>query len=197
MTHLNLKELRDICKKYLQQVLGDEKGKIVRLNYPTADHETGQKSGQPFDARQDICYYTVLPADGASNRQLDTRYEDIDGNQAKQIHSYTRVIGLSLTFYGPNAYDNAFQVRMELLATSRDNLLARNGLHIIPDIAEPLLNWELYQNHWLERVDLQVQFYNRVTDEDRHTVGYIKSVPVIVVGGAEERTIEIKEGEEI
>lgn len=68
---------------------------------------------------------------------------------AKQIHSYTRVILLQLTFYGPNAYDNAHLVRMELVSGSRENLLAKNGLHIIPDIAEPNLSWELYQNKWL------------------------------------------------
>ena len=84
---------------------------------------------------------------------------------------------------------------MELISGGRDNLLAKRGLHIVPDIAEPNLTWELYQNRWLMRSDLAAQFNNRVTDEGRNTVGYIQAVPITVIGTAEERVIEIKEGE--
>lgn len=188
MAHLSLKELQSIFGNYLRQILDDEAGNLVRRSYPT--------EGQPFqELPETVCYYTVLPADYGINRQIDTQYEDLDGNQARVVHSYTRVLSLQLTFYGPEAYEKAFLARLELLSGSRDNLLARNGLHLVPDIAEPVLTWELYQNHWLERADVVAQFHNRVNDEGRHTVGYIQSAPIGVIGGAEERMIEIKEGE--
>lgn len=193
MAQLSLKELQDMFKAYLQDLLGKDG---VRQTYPQADATTGRGNSQPFqNPAEDICYYTVLPADNAINRQMDTRYEALGENAAKQIHSYTRVFLLQLTFYGPNAYDNACKVRMELISGGRDNLLAKRGLHIVPDIAEPNLTWELYQNRWLMRSDLAAQFNNRVTDEGRNTVGYIQAVPITVIGTAEERVIEIKEGE--
>lgn len=195
MAQLSLQELQAIFKTYLQDLLGKA---CVRQIYPQADAATGRANSQPFqNPLEDVCYYMVLPADNPINRQMDTRYEALNEKGAKQIHSYTRVILLQLTFYGPNAYDNAHLVRMELVSGSRENLLAKNGLHIIPDIAEPNLSWELYQNKWLMRADLAAQFNNRVSDEGRHTAGYIQAAPIIVVGGAEDRVIESKEGETI
>ncbi len=195
MAQLSLAGLQDIFKAYLQDLLGKE---CVRQTYPQADSATGRANSQPFqNPTEDVCYYLVLPADNPINRQMDTRYEALSEKTANRIHSYTRVILLQLTFYGPNAYDNACMVRMELIGGGRENLLAKNGLHIVPDIAEPNLIWELYQNKWLMRSDLTAQFNNRVTDEGRHTVGYIQAVPITVVGGAEERVIEIEEGEEV
>lgn len=188
MAYLKLEELQNMIKNYLQQVLEDKTGDMVRMAYSAAV--------QPFQAiDRNVCYLTIQPADHNINRQIDTRYEDMDGCQAREINSYTRVIGVSLVFYGPDAYDNAILVRMELLSGSRDNLLAKNGLHIVPDVSEPLLTRELYQNHWIMRADLTVQFNNRVVNEKKTAVNYIQSASITVIGDADERTIKIEEGD--
>ena len=66
MAQLSLKELQDMFKAYLQDLLGKDG---VRQTYPQADATTGRGNSQPFqNPAEDICYYTVLPADNAINR---------------------------------------------------------------------------------------------------------------------------------
>lgn len=186
MAYQSLYELKEIVKDYLQEVMNDTKGDMVRESY--------QPNSQPFqNAKQDVCYFTVLPADDAINRQMDIRYDAFHEEEAKKVCSYTRVIALMLSFYGPNAYENAVNLRMEVVSGSRDNLLAVNGLHLILDIAEPLLTYELYQNQWIPRVDLSMKFNNRVTD-DSQTVAYIKSASIQVVEEKQERILNTKGG---
>lgn len=190
MSSISLTELQDLFAEQLSILLDCQENDLVRLDYQedsTPFHETGR----------DICYYHLQTAAEAISQQIDTRYTPLDEDRARQVQSYTRVLMLTLSFYGPNAYDRAMLLRMDLLNPLCNRELKQKGLFVVPDIAEPYPFWEQYNNKWIQRTDLQVRYNNRVTDEGRHTVGYIKSVPVVVVGGAEERTIEIKEGEEI
>lgn len=186
MAYQSLYELKEIVKDYLQAVMNDTKGDMVRESY--------QPNSQPFqNVKQDVCYFTVLPADDGINRQMDIRYDAFCEDEAKKVRSYTRVIALTLSFYGPNAYENAMKVRMDAVGGSRDNLLAVNGLHLIPDIAEPLLAYELYQNQWMPRVDLLMKFNNRVTD-DSQTVAYIQAASIQITGEEQEKILNIEGG---
>lgn len=189
---LTLKELQDIYWRQLMILLGhdpDSKKQQdqVRLAY--------QEDSQPFhDYRRNVCYFSVQAADDPINRQIDTTYSPIDDTKTQQINSYNRVITLDIILYGPDAYDQAVLLRMDLLEPTQNWDLAAKGLHIIPDIAEPQQVWESYNNKWWPRVDMQVRYNNLVTDE-RHTVNYLSSADIAVVSEQTERVIEVKEGE--
>lgn len=189
---LTLKELQDIYWRQLMILLGhdpDSKKQQdqVRLAY--------QEDSQPFhDYYCNVCYFYVQAADDPINRQIDTTYSPIDDTKTQQISSYNRVITLDIILYGPDAYDQAVLLRMDLLEPTQNWDLAAKGLHIIPDIAEPQQVWEPYNNKWWPRVDMQVRYNNLVTDE-RHTVNYLSSADITVVSEQTERTIEVKEGE--
>ena len=192
MSRLTLKELQDIYWRQLMILLGcnpDDKKQqdLVRLAY--------QDNSQPFhDYHRNICYFYVQAADDPINRQIDTQYNPIDDTKTGQINSYNRVITLDIILYGPDAYDRAVLLRMDLLEPTLNWDLAAKGLHIIPDIAEPQQIWEPYNNKYWPRVDMQVRYNNLVTDE-RHTVNYLSSADINVVSEQTERTIEVKEGE--
>ena len=192
MSRLTLKELQDIYWRQLMILLGcnpDDKKQqdLVRLAY--------QDNSQPFhDYHRNICYFYVQAADDPINRQIDTQYNPIDDTKTGQINSYNRVITLDIILYGPDAYDRAVLLRMDLLEPTLNWDLAAKGLHIIPDIAEPQQIWEPYNNTYWPRVDMQVRYNNLVTDE-RHTVNYLSSADINVVSEQTERLIEVKEGE--
>lgn len=189
---LTLKELQDIYFRQLMILLGhdpDSKKQQdqVRLAY--------QEDSQPFhDYKRNVCYFYVQAADDPINRQIDTTYSPIDDTKTQQINSYNRVITLDIILYGPDAYDQAVLLRMDLLEPTLNWDLAAKGLYVIPDIAEPQQMWEPYNNKWWPRVDMQMRYNNLVTDE-RHTVNYLSSADIAVVSEQQERTIEVKEGE--
>lgn len=189
---LTLKELQDIYWRQLMILLGHDpdikkQQDQVRLAY--------QEDSQPFhDYKRNVCYFYVQAADDPINRQIDTIYNPIDDTKTQQVSSYNRVITLDIILYGPDAYDQAVLLRMDLLEPTQNWDLAAKGLYIIPDIAEPQQMWEPYNNKWWPRVDMQVRYNNLVTDE-RHTVNYLSSADIAVVSEQTERTIEVKEGE--
>lgn len=192
MSRLTLKELQAIYWRQLMLLLGcnpDDKKQqdLVRLSY--------QNENQPFhDYHRNICYYYVQAADDPINRQIDTAYSPIDDTKTQQISSYNRVITLDIILYGPDAYDRAVLLRMDLLDPTQNWDLAAKGLHVIPDISEPQQMWEPYNNKYWPRVDMQVRYNNLVTDE-RHEVHYLTAADITVVSGQQERAIEVKEGE--
>lgn len=192
MSRLTLKELQKIYWRQLMILLGhnpedDRQQDLVRLSY--------QDESQPFhDYCRNICYFYVQAADDPINRQIDTQYNPIDETKTQQVSSYNRVITLDVILYGPDAYDQAVLLRMDLVEPTLNWDLAAKGLYIIPDIAEPQQMWEPYNNKWWPRVDMQVRYNNLVTDE-RHTVNYLSSADIAVVSEQQERLIEVKEGE--
>lgn len=194
MSRLTLKELQAIYWRQLMLLLGcntDDKKQqdLVRLAY--------QEDSQPFhDYHRNICYYYVQAADDPINRQSDTRYNPIDDTKTQQINSYNRVITLDIILYGPDAYDRAVLLRMDLLESTLNWDLAAKGLYIIPDIAEPQQMWEPYNNKYWPRVDMQVRYNNLVTDE-RHEVYYLTAADITVVSEQQGRAVNIdtKEGE--
>ena len=189
---LTLKELQDIYWRQLMILLrhdpdSKKQQDQVRLAY--------QEDSQPFhDYRRNVCYFYVQAADDPINRQIDTTYSPIDDTKTQQINSYNRVITVDIILYGPDAYDQAVLLRMDLLEPTLNWDLAAKGLSITPDMAEPQQMWEPYNNKWWPRVDMQVRYNNLVTDE-RHTVNYLSSADITVVSEQQERTIEVKEGE--
>lgn len=192
MAALSFKALEDIFQSHLVGLLGYDPGNkatkdLVRYNY--------QDDSQPFHSfGKNVCYFYLQPVDDGINRQINTHYLPLDDTKAQQINSYTRVLELVINFYGPEAYDKAILLRMDLMEPTRNYALAQQGLYVIPDLAEPFLSWEKYNNLWWSRTDLSVRYNNVVTDE-RHTVGYLTSADITVVSEQTERLIEVKEGE--
>lgn len=188
-----LSELEEILRRHTAELMGLDPDDMANPETPRASY---QAQGAPSVLYgQNACYVYLLPGDNPINRQIDTRYEDIDGESAKRISSYTRVLYAYYTFYGPDAYENAMYLRMNLMEPDKNRTLAQNGLYVVPDIREPMYTPEYFGGQWWPRTTLAVSYNNRVTDERRDAIGYIKAAPIVVVGGAEERTIEVKEGE--
>lgn len=192
MAALSFKALEELFEKHLIQLLGyldkEQSQGPVRYFY--------QEDSQPFHSYgKDMCYFYIQPVDDPINRQLNTYYAPLDETHARQINSYTRVLELVINFYGPGAYDKAVLLRMDLLEPGKNYALAKQGLFVIPDIAEPFLSWESYNNRWWPRTDLSIRYNNTVTDE-RHKVGYLSGAEIVVVSEEMERLIEVKDNKE-
>lgn len=160
----------------------------------TADHirENYPADSSPF-ARKDenTLYYYVMPADDLINRQTDTGYSTGSGGNLKQTASYNRVLQMYITVYGPDAYDILTNLRLKLLTgAAGQSPLRTAGLYIIPDIAEPPLLWEIYQNQWFERSDLQFKCNQLATLETN--VPSVEVADIVLLSEQTERPIDIE-----
>jgi hypothetical protein len=177
---MTLAEIRLLMQLHLTELLGVQAAK-VRPAY-----ETSAVGREVYD---DVCYFYVLPADNPINRQIDKTYQD-EGGTARVVNRYTRVIELSLTFYGPSGYDKAVLLRMDLLEPDLNERLFAAGLRVVTDIAEPFCLWENYREQWIMRTDMSVRFNQAVTDA-RHEAEYLQGARVLVETENDERTVDI------
>lgn len=160
----------------------------------TADHirENYPADSSPFAAKdENTLYYYVMPADDPINRQTDTVYRAGSGVNLKQTASYNRVMQMYITVYGPDAYDILTALRLKLLAgASGQSPLRTAGLYIIPDIAEPPLLWEIYQNQWFQRSDLQFKCNQLATLETG--IPYVEVADIVLMTEQQTRDIDLE-----
>ncbi len=160
----------------------------------TADHirENYPADSSPFAKKdENTLYYYVTPADDPINRQTDTDYSTGSGVNLKQTASYNRVLEMYITVYGPDAYDILTALRLKLLAgAAGQSPLRTAGLYIIPDIAEPPLLWEIYQNQWFQRSDLQFMCNQLATLEA--TIPTVEVADIVLKTEQTERNIDIE-----
>lgn len=156
----------------------------IRENYPA--------DSSPFAAKdENTLYYYVMPADDPINRQTDTGSSTGSGDNLKQTASYNRVMQMYITVYGPDAYDILTNLRLKLLAgAGGQSPLRTAGLYIIPDIAEPPLLWEIYQNQWFQRSDLQFKCNQLATLETE--IPSVKVADIVLMSEQTERHIDIE-----
>jgi hypothetical protein len=93
------------------------------------------------------------------------------------IDVHTRTWDAIITIYGPNSLDNARAVLAGLEDVSYiDSFLAGYNLYVNPDIEQPRRVPENFQGEWWERMDILIEFNEKVTES--FTVGTVGTVVV-------------------
>jgi hypothetical protein len=92
---------------------------------------------------------------------------------------FTRGWKVSWTFYGPDGLDNARAIRSALITIPFVYYyLSGYNLYVIPSIKEPSRGPQEFQGRWWERIDLEANFYEQITET--FEVGLVESVPVSI-----------------
>lgn len=154
---MTLKEIRELFRQQIVRLTGLD-GKHVRFFY-------SEDSAPKFSKGENVIYYSLVPVESAVSQCVDAKYEAVDDDKAKQVLTYNRVLQLNITAYGDLAAEYTRLLRMEFLNKSRNKLLRESHIHPVTEIAEPSLVWENYNNNWIERSDLTIQ-YNALTTND-------------------------------
>ena len=156
----------------------------IRENYPGDSSPFAKKS-------ENTLYYYVTPTDEPINRQIDTVRTAGSSNNLRQTVSYNRVLQIYLTVYGPDSYDILTNLRLKLLQkASGQNPIRAAGLYLVPDVAEPNLLWEIYQNQWYQRSDLQFRCNQLATLET--TIPSVEVADIVIMTEQTERNIDSK-----
>jgi hypothetical protein len=152
--------------------------------------------GQPFNnITDDVTYIRAEPIDTDYSRLRDNQLvKDISigwgldewgssryGSPIDMVGKdvFTRSWKTIWIFYGPNSLNNAKAVQSALIKVPFiDGLLAEKNLYINPSIHEPERVPENFQGQWWERVDLEVELNEQVTEI--LSVGSVKSVEIQV-----------------
>jgi hypothetical protein len=132
--------------------------------------------GPPID--QDTVTISAVTLDTDYSRMHDiVSSESMDGTQSIQTDVYTRAWKINWTFYGPSSVDHARAIRSALVTIQFvTDFLSTSNLYVNPDIEVPKRFPENFQGRWWERVDLEVQFNEQITET--FTVGTVQSVEV-------------------
>ena len=170
---LQLKEIEDIFWMCTMKNLNldpekAENQKRIRIGYPT--------EGAPAWQRTDnVGFILVTPVDDPISQQVEISYVQASETTADHISSYTRVIQVSWTFYGPSSFDDADKVRAGLYRSP----LLFSPLHLIPAVPSPYRLPELFGGQWWERTTFLARFNEHVVRSS--TVNYIDTVGIEVI----------------
>jgi hypothetical protein len=148
----------------------------VRISWPI--------DGAPaWEITDNITFIKVLFDDDEYNRIRDVEYIDIvgDTNNVTQSTSYTKVLRIMWSFFGPDAEDRAQTIRDQLFYQDIHDVLAINDIYMITDVVEPIRAPELYETRWWERVDMFVRFNELITRNI--TVPVINEVNIYTTSG--------------
>lgn len=131
---------------------------FVRLDWPTG--------GQPgWKITEDVCFLRNVVVDDPYNRIRDKVSTVNDGITNTETWTYTRTWRTSFTVVGPNSLDNARLIKSALFLEFSLDSLALSNLFIVPDIADPIRSPELLNGQWWERAELEVRFYEGITEK--------------------------------
>lgn len=138
-----------------------------------------QIEGQPGPPiGEDTVTVRCVPWDTDYGRMRDVTGTVLD-TTITQTDVFTRGWKTIWTFYGPGSLDKARAVRSGLITIDFvANYLAGINLYVIPSIKEPERVPDNFQARWWERVDMEVKFYEQITET--FTVGTVGSVEVKV-----------------
>lgn len=166
-TALTLEAINTILVTLTQGMLGqtpDPESSLVRVQWPT--------EGAPFqDINDDICYLRCVPVDSPYDRIRDRVNVPNNDETLEEIWTYTRAWKIQWCMYGPNSLDNARAIRSALYQDYFTQLLADSQLFPVSDFPETMRVPELMNAQWFERVDLEVEFYEFITETiDRQTI---------------------------
>ncbi|MGD8188569.1 phage neck terminator protein [Brevibacillus ginsengisoli] len=170
---LTLREIEDIFWNCTIRNLGldpvaKESQKRVRIGYPA--------EGAPAWKRtENVGFILVTPVDDPISQQVEMSYKKTSETTADHISSYTRVIQVSWTFYGPSSFDDADKVRAGLYR----NPILFSPLNLVTSVPSPFRLPELFGGQWWERTSFSARFNEKVVR--RSTVNYIESADVQIV----------------
>ena len=154
----------------------------VRISWPTL--------GAPaWKISEDIVFLQITEEDEQINRQREVEVTKIDEYTLNEAVTYTRVIALSLVFYGPNSFESAQKVRDGVFNDQYRLPIAKNDIYLIPDIVAPVRAPEIFAGRYWERVDLNFRF-NELILKNR-AINVIKTAEIILQNdeGEIEKTI--------
>lgn len=141
----------------------------VRISYP--------ENGSPdWDIDEDVIFLWVDDVSGDDTTQPVHEEYTPEGDALMRRHWQNRVLRLSLTAYGPDAYDNLLVLRHRIL--DGIDVLRRADLLAVPSAEMPRYAPELFNARWWPRADLAIDF-NHTTAWDE-PVDPIEHVPVTV-----------------
>lgn len=179
-TYLTITQLNSLFWSLTVQMLGLDPlatatQNTVRQSWPT--------DGAPaWNITDDVTFIKVLPADDDYNKIRDMTFTQIDSANINQAMSYTRVLEIFWTIYGPNSEDTSQTIRDQLFYDSIHDVLAANNLYMITEIDEPIRAPELFEKRWWERVDMRVKFNELITRNI--TIPAVATVPITVLTGS-------------
>lgn len=153
-----------IFQPLLAQILGidpvqnpDQAYDAVRISWPTG----GQLGWAITD---DICFIRATADDDAFSQVRDEIYQPKDSTSLTKQMGFTQTWGIRLLLYGPNSYDRARLISSAMSLDWVHDALAASNLYAIPEWHRPERNPELYQGQWWDRSDLELKFYEQVSE---------------------------------
>lgn len=170
---LSLSEIEDIIWNCTIRNLGldpVDKGsqKRIRIGYPT--------EGAPAWKRtENVGFILVSLANDPVAQQIEMSYKNASSTTIDQVSSYTRVIQVSWTFYGPSSFDDADRVRAGLFRSP----LSFAPLHLVTDVPSPVRLPEMFGGQWWERSSFSARFNEKVVRSS--AINYIDSADVQVI----------------
>jgi len=124
-----------------------------------------QTTAQPREpVTQDVCYIAAIEDEDLYNKVRDVTLTQATTTTDTITTTYTRVWRVMWTFYGPNSFDRARQMRSALLTQATHDQLAGSQLFLVTAMTAPLRAPERYAELWRERVDFHVQMNEFVTE---------------------------------
>jgi hypothetical protein len=164
---LTLDQINSFMFALTQQALGqpvDPNSGLIRIEYPA--------DGAPFAQNdQDVCYLSCMSENDPYNRIRDRVDSPNDEQFLTETWTYTRSWRIHWCFYGPNSMDSARMLRSAMYQDYFTNQLQDEQLFPVSDIPEPVRAPEIINKQWFERVDLNVEMYEFVTETiSRQTV---------------------------
>lgn len=169
-TVLTQVQLENIFQSLTSQILGTSDPSAVRISWPT--------DGAPsWKITDDVCFLAVTPTDDAYTRQLQTDYSPLDDNNANSNLTYTAVVRVAWTLYGPNASDRSDLLRASLFMDSTRSTLISNNLALVTDVPMPIRSPELFNSEWWNRATLYANFNELVIRQS--TIPYLQTANVI------------------
>lgn len=172
-TALSLTKIEDIFWNCTIQNLGLDPGgkesqKRIRIGYPA--------EGAPaWKRHENVGFIVVSFANDPITQQVELSYRKTSEMTADHISSYTRVIQVSWTFYGPESFDDADKVRAGLYRSP----ILFSPLHLVTDVSSLIRLPELFSGQWWERTSFTARFNEQVVRSS--SVNYIKSADIRVV----------------
>jgi len=170
---LSLSRIEDIFWNYTLKILGldtalKENQKRIRIGY--------QPEGAPaWKRNDDVGFILVTTSGDPVTQQTEISYARETENTALRSASYTRVIQVSWTFYGPNSFEDADKVRNGLFVNQHLFL----PLKLVTSVPPPFRLPELFEGQWWERSSFTAQFNDLVVRTS--SVNYIESAEVQVI----------------
>ena len=158
---------------------------LVRVNWPTP--------GQPaWTITDDIAFVQCVEYPDRYNTAHEVQPITTSSPTYVETTIYTRVWQNSFTFYGPNSFDRARQVKACLYQDFVHDILESSNLYLDTVIGTPMRAPELFQNQWWEKTVFSCRMNEQVTDTlTKNTVQSVEVITSIKTGIISDVTVEL------